>query len=438
MKRLSAILLVVLLFVSIQSSGQSITPNMGKRLTYWCNSSDARMATVLSLLGELYPDSEHLLRKVDNFEYNVEDTKAVLLALYKKYGADWAYAGINDYFTSEQIAIIEQLYLASGGYIKKERTEEERERMSNLALQRGITIDMANRLSRYCYQDKNFQYFAIRILVGEGVSDMGCYRIIDNFSKNLDYVEDILLSCYEIQGKDYAYYILREFLTGNQIDILDGMYDNWQAAQIEKERQAESQRQKELQHKIDSVRNLEPFTLSDISNTNYNLIKKALFSEMQKCLKINRYKKDNYSIKIIDDLQVYPDKGTDHNLSITVDPQDERISDILKTTLESVQFSALSIKLEEFDYSLQVSYKDHFVIQYNYSTEETDMVVVYKKSGMELKEGDEEFFKSYYGKIFNAINDTIEKTGTRQKTYTIKVKKHFENGEYVSTEIIAL
>ena len=57
---------------------------------------------------------------------------------------------------------------------------------------------------------------------------------------------------------------------------------------------------------------------------------------------------------------------------------------------------------------------------------------------MELKEGDEEFFKSYYGKIFNAINDTIEKTGTRQKTYTIKVKKHFENGEYVSTEIIAL
>ena len=66
------------------------------------------------------------------------------------------------------------------------------------------------------------------------------------------------------------------------------------------------------------------------------------------------------------------------------------------------------------------------------------MVVVYKKSGMELKEGDEEFFKSYYGKIFNAINDTIEKTGTRQKTYTIKVKKHFENGEYVSTEIIAL
>ena len=145
MKRLSIILLSFVF--SLQLLGQSITPNMGKRLTAWCYSQDGRMATALNLLRYKYPNSDNLLRKIDNFENSPDDTKAVLLALYKDYGADWAYAGIHDYFTTEQIAIIEKIYTADGGHIKSERTDDERKQMSNLALKRGMFMRGFNGVS---------------------------------------------------------------------------------------------------------------------------------------------------------------------------------------------------------------------------------------------------------------------------------------------------
>lgn len=236
MKRLSIVIFSFLL--GIQLFGQTITPNMGKRLTYWCNSQDSRMAIALNVLRHKYPNSDNLLRKVDNFENSAEDTKMVLLALYQNNGSECAYAAIHDYFTSEQIAIIEKIYIAEGGHVKLERTDEERERMSELALKRGITTDMAYRLSLYCYQNSNFQTFAIGILVKKGVSVMcGSYRIFDNFTKNLDYAEEVLLSLYDVYGEENAYYTLREFLTISQIDILDDLYETWSAQKKEEKKQ---------------------------------------------------------------------------------------------------------------------------------------------------------------------------------------------------------
>ena len=244
MKRLVIILLS--LIVGLQLLGQSITPNIGKRLTIWCNSQDGRMAIALNVLRDKYPDSDNLLRKVDNFENCKEDTKDVLLSLYRGYGADWAYAAIHEYFTSEQISIIEQLYIANGGNIKTERTNEERKRLSNLALKRGITTDMANRTSRFCYQNNNFRYFVNNILERKGVPVIGSCRVIDNLSDNLDYVEEILFGLYDTYGTDRAYYTLKEFLSSGQIDVLDEKYDTWVEVKKEEKRGQEEQKRPQI------------------------------------------------------------------------------------------------------------------------------------------------------------------------------------------------
>ena len=428
MKRL--VIIVLLLLFGLQLTGQSITPNIGQRLTNWCNSQDGRMATALNILREKYPNSDNLLRKVDNFENSKEDTKYVLLSLYRGYGADWAYTAIHDYFTPEQISIIEQLYIANGGFIKKERTNEERKRLSNLALKRGITTDMANRTRRFCHQNTNFRYFVNNILEKNGVSVMGSCRIIDNLSNNLDYVEEILFGLYDTYGADRAYYTIKEFLTTSQINALDELYDNWGEIKKEKKKKQENQKQIAIQYIIDSIHNLEPVTISEYSPTEYQRIKNVLISNLYKCLE--NYQSDNYSIKLSDDVLVDPNEGTLHTISITVNPPNENIANEINKSIASVSPSNVFYTIKKYNHSFPIKYKDHFEIQYDYTTEEEDLVISYKIwDEIVLKKGNAEVFRQYFDKI----KQSIIKRGAYGRN-RIKVKTHFINGNFVDLEII--
>lgn len=411
---------------------------MGKRLTAWCYSQDGRMATALNLLRYKYPNSDNLLRKIDNFENSPDDTKAVLLALYKDYGADWAYAGIHDYFTIEQIAIIEKIYTAYGGHIKSERTDDERKQMSNLALKRGITTDMANRLSLYCYQNHNFQYFVIRILVGKGASDMGSYRIIDNFSMNLDYVEEILLSLYETYGAESAYYTLREFLTNSQINTLDEIYDNWIAVKKEEKRQREEQKRIQIQHIVDSIHKVEPFTISNTSSE-YNNLNKMLFKEMHNCLQeyILDNEKESFSVSLSDDVLIDPNAGTTHTIAVFTNPIDSVLIEKLTIAINNTKLPDVLYTIEDYNYTFGIIAKGHFDLQYDFHTIENDFRINYSKGEgymqekLILKEGDETCFQLYYEELKQYI---INEGGKFRNK--IKLKQYIRNGEVFSIKIV--
>ena len=411
---------------------------MGKRLTAWCYSQDGRMATALNLLRYKYPNSDNLLRKIDNFENSPDDTKAVLLSLYKDYGADWAYAGIHDYFTSEQIAIIEKIYISEGGHIKSERTDDERKQMSNLALKRGITTDMANRLSLYCYQNHNFQYFVIRILVGKGVSDMGSYRIIDNFSINLDYVEEILLSLYETYGAESAYYTLREFLTSGQINALDEMYDTWVAVKKEEKRRQEEQKRVQIQHIVDSIHELEPFTISNASREHSN-INKILFEGMHNCLEdyIFDNEKESFSVSLSDDVLLDPNAGTTHTIAVFTNPIDSVLIEKLTIAINNTVLPNVLYTIEDYNYTFGIKAKGHFDLQYDFHTIENDFRINYSKGEgymqdkLILKEGDEACFQNYYEQLKQFIIDEGGKFRNK-----VKLRQYIRNDEVFAITIV--
>lgn len=432
MKQLSILLLSF--FLTIQLVGQTITPEMGKRLTAWCNSKDERMATALSILREKYPNSNNLMRKVDDFENCKEDTRDVLLSLYRGYGADWAYSAIHHHFTLQQLTTIEQLYMANGGIIKKERTDEERKQKSNLALKRGITIDIANRLSSYIYQrNNNFQYFAIGIITEKGVSEMGSYRIIDNLSNNLDYVEEILFRLYDTYGAENAYYTFREFLTSNQISALDGMYANWKIIKEKQQQEADRKKKEQIQHIEDSIHQLEPFSIVDFPNE-YNNIKDELYFAMYKCL--SNYHIDNqtenYSITLSDDITIDPKNGTTHSVDIASNPHDSVIIYRLTTAIKSIEAPVIKHIINKYNYSFEINTAGHFDLQYDFQTKEHDFYVIYTSSRtLELKEGDEPTFQYYY----NDIREYIRQHNERRRN-KIRIKQYFVNGEIDSFVIM--
>ena len=262
---------------------------------------------------------------------------------------------------------------------------------------------------------------------------MGCYRIVDNFSNNLDYVEEVFFTLYDNSGPDKAYYVLRRFLTSEQINALDSIYEGWKAIQHNKKMQEENQRQIELNRIIDSIHNIEPITVSEFSSYEYSRIKDILFSDIVNCTK--DYQIDNYSISLSDDVLVDPDGGTSHTLSIVTNPQDNAIVEKIKTTIESIPFGNLFYKISAFNYEFPIKYKDHFDIQYDYRTEEKDLVVTFKRwdNSIVLKEGDAEFFQLHQEKI----KKEIVKRGKYGRN-KIKVKNHFENDKPVLIEIIPL
>ena len=96
--------------------------------------------------------------------------------------------------------------------------------------------------------------------------------------------------------------------------------------------------------------------------------------------------------------------------------------------MENVEYT-----IEKLKYSFPIKYKAHFDIQYEYTTEEIEMVVMYNGYSMSLKDGDETVFRRCNNRIRQALMDS-GKSGKNN----IKIKQHYVNGKPYSVEVIVM
>ena len=337
--------IVLLLFLSIcvPSYCQTFTSDMGKRLTSWTFSSDSRRAHTYEILREYYPQESYssLEKRIDNFANSPDDTRKVLLGIYNIGGPDYGYTAIKDYFTKQQIDIIDKAYIANGGSINKERTEAERKKQSELAAKRGITKDIARSLTAFCYQNNNIRYLANDVLVSKGVSTFGCSRIIDTFEDNLDYVEDVIIAIYDREGGiDRAYHSLRLFLNSSQIQVTDALYE-----QIDSQRR--EARQSRIEPFVNQIYEGEPYmlpeaTIADIAEKARSLAERHL----------KKYSEKNYTLIVKDSIFTYRGHNEGYhkaNLTLTPDVGRNRVD--LFLAIDAIPVKPLSFYNSELNYT---------------------------------------------------------------------------------------
>lgn len=393
----------VLAVTSFVVVAQTITPEMGQRLTRWTNSKDSREALVYQILRDIYPDVPFstLMRKVDSFSSNLKDAGDVFLGIYRSLGADYGYASLRDGFSSQQMSAIDKHYTNNGGTIKRDRTDAERKKQSDAAAKRGISIDMAYRLANFVDRYPNMQFLTASVLKEKGISDMGIYRIVDSFDKNLDYVEEVILSLYDRYGSaDGAYGDLRLFLTVPQIELMDSIYSK----RIEEERRVREQklaeekriREREIAVFRTSVFESEPFDLVDSYLNDY--AKKA--SDV-----IERIVKDidnkEYTIAIKDSIYAFREPYSySHKLSLSLPSELEYLRESITLGINDIPIELVRVVDNRLNYSCQAACKGYYEFAYFVHQETRLYEVSNKKLKPAEKEKLEQQLKEEYWKQF--------------------------------------
>jgi len=369
MKR--TLFIISFLLICASAFCQTFTSDMGKRLTRWTLSSDGRRARTYQILQDLYPgeSSATLERRIDNFANNTDDTRKVLLAIYSFGGADYGYTAIKDYFTKQQITVIEQAYVASGGTIEKERTEAERKRQSELAGKRGITKDMARSLTAFCSQNTNMRFLANDVLISKGVSTFACSRVIDSFEDNLDYVEAVLFALYDREGgTERAYHSLRLFLTSSQIQVTDALYEKRDA-------QRRAERKRVISSFAEPILAKEPYALPEETvNAIADHAKHCANSELRK------YPAKNYTLTVKDSLFTYSGSNSGyHKINISLTPDIDRYRVNIFFQIDAIPIKPLSFYSSELNYTCYPACQGYYEFEITRAEYEYSFYVEHKK-----------------------------------------------------------
>ena len=344
---------------------------MGKRLTSWVLSSDSRRAHTYEILRNYYPQDSYasLERRIDNFASSPEDTKKVLLGIYNIGGPDYGYTAIKDFFTKQQIEIIDKAFIANGGSINKERTDAERKRQSGLAEKRGITKDIARSLRAFCYQNTNMRVLANSVLTEKGVTNFGCSRIIDSFEENLDYVEAVIFALYDREGgTDRAYHSLRLFLNSTQIQVTDSLYETMDSQRREARRLS-----------------IEPFANQIYEDEPYMLPEKTVSSIAEKARSfavrhLKNYPEKNFTLVVKDSLFTY--RGHDegyHKANLTLTPDVGRNRVDLFLAIDAIPVKPLSFYNSDLNYTCYPVCQGYYEFEYTRSERTYSFYVEHKK-----------------------------------------------------------
>ena len=437
MKRIVCVIVFLLSLTSVFAQG--ISPEIGRRLTWWTNSKDSREALVYQILRDIYPNEAFgaLVRRVDSFSVNLTDAGSVLIGIYNSLGPDYGYTSLRDGFTRVQMDAIEQYYIDHGGRIKKARSEADRAKQSALASKRGITIDMAWRLADFLEKNPNMMYYASSVLSDKGISSLGAYRVLDRFDENLDYVEDVIMAIYDRSGSvDGAYYTLRYFLTLPQIDVTNALYGKRVAVK-------EKERQRKIAEFVAEVRQKEPYQLSSSSISTY---KGFAFDRIDRVMR--NADVFEYSIVLKDSIFVDGSERFEHRPVWELSPSVEGYRHKLDSIIHDMSIEPFEVRNRDLNYTCNaagygyysVSYSvthDEYLFEVKHNKQEKGVLLELEsnpnKTYLYLEKGDEDVFEDNK-KVIRAFLVEQKKFG-KQK---VKVVRTLRNGVEEDVDVVLL
>lgn len=423
MKKL--IISLLALSLSLISTGQDVSYEIGRRLSYWATSNGQREALSYQLMRQEYPNEStaQLARRIDNMAYDPATMQSFIVAIYNWLGADYAYTSLRDAFTTAQMNLIDHYYETTGGKIER-RNDADRKKNSDAAKLNGINENIALRLAQYCDINQGLRALVFRALGDKGVSTFGCSRIIDNFPSNLDYAYYSIMSIYEREGStDRAYYTLRNFLSPSEIDMFDQKYLDICREKEEKRQIAISEYSKKIYAK-------EPYRIpySNISDFEYEI-----------CNKLNRLtdelNEQEYSIVIRDSIFIARDGGNTQRIHLDLSSNIEHLRKPIEDILNGTRIYGASFENKELNYSCFGRSEGYFKMDYSSIVREDFFAVKYNSlQHVECLEGDAKEIEPLIKDIANFLWKNDKTFGKRK----VKVVRTIRNGETLDTQISLL